>query len=278
MGIALAAFAAAVISVGVHGQTQAPTGIHHRRRSGSVRTRGRRLGHRGDQGPADELHQDRRHQRPGPIPASRAAERELQRLGARIRPRRFQAAGAQAEHDAGDAARRLRRRRHRRPRRCIPATTGCRCSSRRLRACSPARVRRATASVPAMQSQSHWINSLKSDCNFCHQLGNQLTRSRRSRVQGEAGAEDARRSVGMEAGHRRPWQLDVRRPHQSGPEQRVEGVLGLDRARRQGRGPRDDTVASERESSATSCSRCGTSATTTRSCTTCRRPTRIDRR
>ena len=30
---------------------------------------------------------------------------------------------------------------------------------------------------PAMQSQSHWINSLKSDCNFCHQLGNQLTRS-----------------------------------------------------------------------------------------------------
>jgi hypothetical protein len=30
---------------------------------------------------------------------------------------------------------------------------------------------------PAMQSQSHFINSLKSDCNFCHQLGNQLTRS-----------------------------------------------------------------------------------------------------
>jgi hypothetical protein len=30
---------------------------------------------------------------------------------------------------------------------------------------------------PAMQSQNHWINSLKSDCNFCHQLGNQLTRT-----------------------------------------------------------------------------------------------------
>ena len=28
-----------------------------------------------------------------------------------------------------------------------------------------------------MESQNHWINSLKSDCNFCHQLGNQLTRS-----------------------------------------------------------------------------------------------------
>src|SRR5256885_3679475 len=30
---------------------------------------------------------------------------------------------------------------------------------------------------PAMQTQNHWINSLKSDCNFCHQLGNQLTRT-----------------------------------------------------------------------------------------------------
>jgi streptogramin lyase len=28
-----------------------------------------------------------------------------------------------------------------------------------------------------MLSQNHWINSLKSDCNFCHQLGNRLTRS-----------------------------------------------------------------------------------------------------
>jgi len=30
---------------------------------------------------------------------------------------------------------------------------------------------------PAMLTQNHWINSLKSDCNFCHQLGNQLTRT-----------------------------------------------------------------------------------------------------
>jgi hypothetical protein len=29
----------------------------------------------------------------------------------------------------------------------------------------------------AMLTQNHWINSLKSDCNFCHQLGNRLTRS-----------------------------------------------------------------------------------------------------
>ena len=30
---------------------------------------------------------------------------------------------------------------------------------------------------PTMATQNHWINSLKSDCNFCHQLGNRLTRS-----------------------------------------------------------------------------------------------------
>ena len=28
-----------------------------------------------------------------------------------------------------------------------------------------------------MATQNHWINSLKSDCNFCHQLGNELTRT-----------------------------------------------------------------------------------------------------
>jgi hypothetical protein len=30
---------------------------------------------------------------------------------------------------------------------------------------------------PAMQTQNQWINSLKSDCNFCHQLGNAETRT-----------------------------------------------------------------------------------------------------
>jgi hypothetical protein len=31
--------------------------------------------------------------------------------------------------------------------------------------------------APSMLTQEHWINSLKADCNFCHQLGNRLTRS-----------------------------------------------------------------------------------------------------
>src|SRR5262249_48824844 len=29
----------------------------------------------------------------------------------------------------------------------------------------------------AMLTQNHWINQLKSGCNFCHQLGNKLTRT-----------------------------------------------------------------------------------------------------
>jgi hypothetical protein len=41
----------------------------------------------------------------------------------------------------------------------------------------PGRGNDANGIGPAMQSQAHWINSIKSDCNFCHQLGNQLTRS-----------------------------------------------------------------------------------------------------
>ncbi len=31
--------------------------------------------------------------------------------------------------------------------------------------------------TPLMVTQNHWINAIKSDCNFCHQLGNQLTRT-----------------------------------------------------------------------------------------------------
>jgi hypothetical protein len=30
---------------------------------------------------------------------------------------------------------------------------------------------------PAMASQAHWMFNLKSGCNFCHQLGNEITRS-----------------------------------------------------------------------------------------------------
>ena len=51
----------------------AATGVITRRRAGSGRTRSRRLGDRRNQGPADQLHQDRRHRRSGPLHAARAA-------------------------------------------------------------------------------------------------------------------------------------------------------------------------------------------------------------
>ena len=52
-------------------------------------TRGRRLGDRRDDRAADPVRADRRHRRPGPLPDARPAEGEVQRLGARLRPRRF---------------------------------------------------------------------------------------------------------------------------------------------------------------------------------------------
>ena len=68
-----------------------------------------------------------------------------------------------------------------------------------------------------MQSQNHWINSLKSDCNFCHQLGNQLTRSvdhvfkAKPELKTHAEAWEWRLGTGVRGN------VDVRRAQQPGP-------------------------------------------------------------
>ena len=54
---------------------------------------------------------------------------------------------------------------------------------------------------------------------------------RRSRVQGEAGAEDARRGVGVAARHGRSRHVDVRRADQPGQGTIAQGLRRLDRAR-----------------------------------------------
>ena len=64
------------------------------------RSRGRRLGDRGNARSAGALHQDRRHRRSGPLRHPRSAESQLRRLGARLRPRRF----AEGEERARQAA------------------------------------------------------------------------------------------------------------------------------------------------------------------------------
>jgi hypothetical protein len=69
---------------------------------------------------------------------------------------------------------------------------------------------------PAMLTQNHYINSLKSDCNFCHQLGNAETRDVEHSPEGEAGAEDARGGVGVAAGDGRARHVDVRRAQHAG--------------------------------------------------------------
>ena len=60
-----------------------------RRRAQRAGAGGRRLGDRGDHRPPHQIHQDRRHRRPGPLCAARTAEGHLQRLGTRLRPGRF---------------------------------------------------------------------------------------------------------------------------------------------------------------------------------------------
>ena len=78
-----------------------------------VRTRGRRLGHRRDPRSADAVREDRRHRRPRALPGPRSSQGDLQRLGPRLRPRRFAEDADRARQDArpeGGAGELARRR------------------------------------------------------------------------------------------------------------------------------------------------------------------------
>ena len=63
-------------------------------------TGSRRVGDRGNDRPAHEIREDRRHRRSGPIRDARSAEGELQRLGPRLRPRRLPEGAGGAGQDA----------------------------------------------------------------------------------------------------------------------------------------------------------------------------------
>ena len=64
--------------------------------SRSERAGSRRLGHRRDDRTADQVRQDGRHRRSGPLRHPRPADRELRGLGARLRARRFAEGARQA--------------------------------------------------------------------------------------------------------------------------------------------------------------------------------------
>ena len=67
-----------------------------RRRHRSEGAGSRRVGHRGDDRASDQVRQDRRDRRSRPLRRARSPEGDLQRLGPRLRARRF-------AEDAGDA-------------------------------------------------------------------------------------------------------------------------------------------------------------------------------
>ena len=71
-------------------------GRYRRRRAQPEWPGSRRVGDRRDDGAADEVRQDGRHRRPGALRDSRPADRQLQRLGARVRARGFAQGACQA--------------------------------------------------------------------------------------------------------------------------------------------------------------------------------------
>ena len=221
--------------------------LHWRRGAGGRGTRGRRLGDCRDQGPADQLHQDRRHRRPRPLHAAGAASRQLQRVGARVWPGRLAEATAQARRRGGDAARERRRL----------APGGRQGVSRRLlavaaRAAGGERVPRDRHGPPGQRHRhGHAVAEplgqlAQVRLQFLSSARQPADAQRGSRAQGQARAEDARRGLGVAARHGRPRQLDVRRADQPGPAARAEDLLRLDRARRQGRGAADAAASDGR--------------------------------
>ena len=132
---------------------------------------------RRNHGPADASDQERRHRRPGPLPRPGSAERQLRRLGPRLRPRRFAedagGAGQGAESEGGAGAERQGRRR------VLPgavlAVAAAAAAEERL---PRHRSDTATASRRTCKSQGEWIrNIVNTDgCTGCHQMGNKATR------------------------------------------------------------------------------------------------------
>ena len=131
-GIAALTASRSCVAPRMRRQTRAARrGLHQRRRHEHARARGRRVGHRRDDGAQDAVHQDRRDRRRRPLRAAAAARRRRTTSGcaAMVSPIPIASKGGPATRRSN--SRRRSRARRPRPRRSIPATTGSRCSSRR---------------------------------------------------------------------------------------------------------------------------------------------------
>ena len=141
----------------------------------------------------------------------------------------------------------------------------------------PGRGNDANGIGAAMQSQNHWINSIKSDCNFCHQLGNQLTRSvdhvlkAKPELKTHEEAWEWRLGVGV----RGTAMYGVL--NNQGQKRALQDLCRLDAPRRQGRGAAGAAAAAGRRAESRA-DAVGRGRRSTRSCTTCRRRTRTGRR
>ena len=126
----------------------------------------------------DEVPQDRRHRRSGPVPAAGAAAGGNYNVWVR--------GYGLVDSQAGDGQGRAQnvkltavvaQARRRKPRRVYPAQLLAVADRAARRPASfPARARRATASAPSMNDQAEWINNMKG-CMRCHQIGSKLTRT-----------------------------------------------------------------------------------------------------
>ena len=208
--------------------------LHRRRRPKRPGPRSRRLGHRRDEGPADEVREDRRHRRRGPVHAAGTARRELRRVGAGLRPGRFGAARDEAHGRPGHAPGNRRN----------DSGGSGEGLSRRLLAVADGAAGREPVPRHRRRRQRHGnTHAVPGPLARLAEVGLQLlppTREppdshRRPRVRGEAGAHHPQGSLGVAAGHRGARQPDVQRAPASGHGSVPGRVRGLDRADRGGR-------------------------------------------
>ena len=123
-----------------------------------------------------------------------------------------------------------------------------------------------------MLSQAHWLDSLKSDCNFCHQLGSRQTRT----------VDHVFEAKPELTTHKEAWEWRLGtgvRGNQMYSVLRLQGMeasldVYADWTERIAAGELPPAPPRPRGSSATSSSPCGTSAVTRRSCTISCPPTR----
>ena len=213
----------------------APTGLHHRRRPQQPGSGSGRVGHRGNQGAAHQLHQDCRHRRSGPLHGAGTARRHLSGVGQRLRPRRFDADPDEAGHDSDRADRDAGQN---------AAGSGEGLSGRLLAVAARAARRRGISRHRRARQRARTEHADPEPLDQLDQVRLQLLPSARQpadaqhrpRPEGEARAQDPRGGLGVAARHRRPRHVDVRRAHQSGQGAIAQGLCRLDRTRRQGRG------------------------------------------